>query len=257
MSKKLIAGAGVVASFAIALAPLATFADRATNASDQHTDQLVVNVPATCTFGSYTKEGGNYPGGITHDNYTSTTGQYGATEWDVDGTTTDGHDTGNHNTADAASTGYPSLAADIEITGGTANASKHTVHRTMMAGSTTDTFAQTTMYIVCNNGEGYTVTANAAANLTDGTNNIPVAATYSATASGYNLKSITATGATAKVATVTATGETEIATKTSPSVEAGDTVTVTYGMGIASSQPAGTYAGEVVYKLYKGVTSGN
>ncbi|MBQ1528030.1 hypothetical protein IIZ77_00075 [Candidatus Saccharibacteria bacterium] len=201
MSKKLIAGAGVVASLAVALAPLATFATRAENASDEHTDQLIVTVPATCTFGSYTKGTTPYPGGITHDDYTgtyaATTGQYGATAWDTDATaeTTPWANhpdvESDHNGADVASTGYPSLAADIVITGGTANASKHTVHRTMMAGSTTDTFAQTTMYIVCNKGDGYTVTATPAANLTDSTNNIPLVATYSATQSGYNLKTIT------------------------------------------------------------------
>ena len=41
MSKKIIAGLGVVAGLAVALAPVATFA---MDVSDQHTDQLVLTV---------------------------------------------------------------------------------------------------------------------------------------------------------------------------------------------------------------------
>lgn len=265
MSKKLIAGAGVVASLAVALAPLATFATKAQNASDEHTDKLVVTVPSVCTFGSYAKDAnasptGVYPGGITHDSYTGTAGQNDDTSWDTNATaeTTPwtnhpGVET-NHNSSDVASTGYPSLAADIAITGGTANASYHTVHRTMLAGNATDTFAQTVMYIVCNDGGGYTVTATADANLTDGTNNIPLASTYSATDSGYTLKTIAgSTGVTTSNAAAASYSDTVIATNDSASAVNGDTLTVTYGMGIASNQPASTYVGEVVYKLYKGV----
>lgn len=48
MSKKLIAGAGVVASLAVALAPLATFATQAQTA--QKTDRLSLTLNATCNL---------------------------------------------------------------------------------------------------------------------------------------------------------------------------------------------------------------
>ena len=272
MSKKLIAGAGVVASLAVALAPLATFATRSEDVSDQHNDELVVTVLPSCTFGSAAKtatEGAYFPGGVTHDDHTggyaadADTGRT-ATSWhETDGAAGDeasgsitNSDEGGHLDDDKASTGYGILVGESGTTAANANLSEHTVHRSMLAGTHTATFAQTTMYVVCNNGDGYTVTATAA-DLTNGTETIPVAATIDAThvASGYNgIVSGTAT----RIADITvATTETEIAKNTGVSAEAGDTVIVTYGMGIKTSQKADTYAGQVQYKLYKGVTSGS
>ena len=286
MSKKLIAGAGVVASFAIALAPLATFA---VDVSDQHTDELVLTVLPSCTFGSATKGTAPYPGGITHDDGTSgyaadaATGKT-TTAWNTTGgtaeTTGTNHTVGgtgasagevDHNNADIASTGYGTLAgeggahADIGTEGedgfvaSNLNASSHTVHRSMLAGTTTDTFASTTMWVVCNNRGGYSITATAAP-LTNGTTaeDITVNSTYSAAASGYDLKAITSTSAGTAMtiptaADVTPTTETIIATHATVSAEAGDSLTVVYGLGVAASQKADTYAGTVTYKLYKGV----
>lgn len=270
--KKLIAGAGVVASFAVALAPLATFA---VDASDSHTDELVVTVLPSCTFGSASKDDTPYPSGITHDDSTgnygadATNGEYSATAWNVETGTAEASgsiaesDEGGHNADDVASTGYGILEGEggVTATNNRANASEHTVHRSMLAGTTTNTFASTTMWVVCNNGDGYSITATAAA-LTDGAasgaKTIPVSSSYSAASSGYDLKSITAgtdgmTVVTAQAEDSVPTSETIIATKDGVSAEAGDSLTVVYGMGIASSQEADTYAGKVVYKLYKGV----
>ncbi|MBQ6130357.1 hypothetical protein IJI72_01545 [Candidatus Saccharibacteria bacterium] len=276
MSKKLIAGAGVVASFAVALAPLATFATVAQNASDQHTDELVVTVLPSCTFGSASKDTSPYPSGIEHD---GSTGNYGAnaadssyaaggkisaTAWNTTQTTEASasvadSDEGGHNADDVASTGY-GINGEGGVLAANENASEHTVHRSMLAGTTTDTFAQTTMWVVCNNGDGYTVTATAVA-LEDGAQTspktIPVNGSYSASSSGYTLKTIVAgnNGMTvaSNVEALSTYSNTTIASKAGVSAENGDSLTVTYGMGIASAQEADTYAGKVTYKLYKGV----
>ena len=275
MSKKLIAGAGVVASFAVALAPLATFADTVTP-SDQHTDELVVTVLPSCTFGSASKNTSPYPSGIEHD---GSTGNYGAnaadsnyaangkisaTAWNTTQTaeasaSVADSDEGGHNADDVASTGY-GINGEGGVLAANENASEHTVHRSMLAGTTTDTFAQTTMWVVCNNGGGYSITAQAVA-LTDGAQTSPktiAVQSYSATQSGYLLKAITTADESGAMtigtaADVAPTNETIIATKNSVSKEAGDSLTVTYGMGISSAQEADTYAGKVTYKLYKGV----
>ena len=167
MSKKLIAGAGVVASFAIALAPLATFAESVNGTvSDQHTDKLVLTVLPSCTFGSAHKSTDSYPGGITHDDSAqdkdasgaSASGVYGAngtsageeetrgaTAWTTTETTTgtagatDSVDSGNHNSDVLQSTGYGTLNGEggVNATNGLTNHSKHTVHRSMLAGTST------------------------------------------------------------------------------------------------------------------------
>lgn len=273
MSKKLIAGAGVVASFAIALAPLATFAEDVNGeVSDSHQDKLVLTVLPSCTFGSAKKSGDAYPSGITHNGTTgddaaygddATNGEYTATVWDRTETTTgtagaaDSTDTGSHNGNVLESTGFGTKVGEsgVTATNGRSNASSHTVHRSMLAGTSTANFAQTTMYIVCNNGTGYSVTSTATA-LTNGTaaEDIPVVAAsgYNATTSGYNGIVTAGTGVT-KDANVVQTAETVIAHKAGVTAEAGDSITVEYGMGVASSQKADTYVGTVTYKLYKGV----
>ena len=293
MSKKLIAGAGVVASFAVALAPLATFATVSSDASDQHTDQLVLTVLPSCTFGTAAKSTSPYPSGITHDGSTgnyaadTTNGEHTATAWnngdsehtptasDASGALHSGSgNTTDHNTGDIESTGYGILDGEggVIVESGTEgqegyvagndryNASEHTVHRSMLAGTHTANFAQTTMYIVCNNGDGYTVKATATA-LTNGTETISPAATIDSThaASGYNgvVTTSDSESAPTNLANITSTSEVTIADKNSVTKEAGDSITVTYGMGIKTSQKADTYAGTVTYKLYKGVNSGS
>ena len=284
MSKKLIAGAGVVASFAIALAPLATFADPMP-ASDQHADELVVTVLPSCTFGSAKKATSPYPGGITHDDSTgdydadgsaSAANTRSATAWNsAANTTTDASgalhsatDTTDHLTGDKASTGYGILEGESGLTSTNsstlANSSEHTVHRSMYAGIATPNFAQTTMWVVCNNGDGYSITA-AAAPLTNGTVAEDIAVTTSAIAastaaatSNYNgvVTTNDASEAMTNLANIPAS-EGIIAKKAGVSKEDGDSLTVTYGMSIKTSQKADTYAGKVTYKLYKGVNGAN
>ena len=274
MSKKLIAGLGVVAGLAVAMAPVATFA---VDASDTHTDKLILTVLPSCTFGSAARTEQGAPdyfvSGITHDdsqnNYgdDSTNGEYTATVWTTAETTegtagaTDSTDSGNHNSSVLDSTGYGVLAGEggVTATNGRSNASHHTVHRSMLAGTSTANFATTTLYVVCNNGDGYSVTSTATA-LTNGTENIPVVAAsgYSDTTSGYNgIVSVENSGGMTKAADVVQTAETIIATKSGVSKNDGDSVTIEYGVGVASAQKADTYVGTVTYNLYKGVNGAN
>lgn len=274
-SSRILAAAGAVAGLGLAAAPLNVFATM--DVSDQHTDELVLTVLPSCTFGSATKGTTPYPGGITHDDGTvgyaadADTGKT-ATAWNVTGGTAEttgiNHTVGgtgasagevDHNNADIASTGHGTLVGESGTTASNSNASAHTVHRSMLAGTTTDTFASTTMWVVCNNRGGYSITATAAP-LTNGTaaEDITVNSTFSAAASGYDLKAITSTseGTAMTIGTaadVTPTTETIIATHEGVSDEAGDSLTVVYGLGVAASQKADTYAGTVTYKLYKGL----
>ena len=276
MSKKIIAGLGVVAGLAVALAPVATFA---VDASDTHTDKLILTVLPSCTFGSAARTETGAPdyfvSGITHDDSQSnygtdeTNGAYTATTWTTAETTTgtagatDSTDSGNHNGSVLDSTGYGVLAGEggVTATNGRSNASHHTVHRSMLAGTSTEHFATTTLYVVCNNGDGYSVTSTATA-LSNGTatEDIPVVAAsgYSATTSGYNgIVSVEPSNGMTRAADVVQTAETIIATKAGVSKDDGDSVTIEYGMGIKSSQKADTYVGTVTYNLYKGVNGAN
>ncbi|MBR3232928.1 hypothetical protein IKF74_01440 [Candidatus Saccharibacteria bacterium] len=235
MSKKIIAGAGVVASLAVALAPLATFATPDAHYSDAHTDELVVTINPSCTFGSIAARGG--VDGVSH---TAAEGSI-TTTWNEDGTgATDDDGTG---------TEYDSTQEEY-----TGNHSKHIVTGTMEAGTTESDFARTTLKVVCNSSTGYTINA-AAANLSNGTVAEDIAASSAAlstTASSYKGTLTVPTGAT-KVADIVSSSDGAIATKTTVSAEAGDTYEIVYGVGIAKSQKADTYTGDVVYTLYQGI----
>ncbi|MBQ1528286.1 hypothetical protein IIZ77_01395 [Candidatus Saccharibacteria bacterium] len=124
MSKKLIAGAGVVASLAVALAPLATFA---TGESDIHNDEIVINVLPSCTFGDSTQSGNTLSGGITH-------GSGDAATW----RTGDSNDPNVPNTfpsnytpkTDTESTGAGTVVADLREGESAINESHHTAYYT-------------------------------------------------------------------------------------------------------------------------------
>lgn len=240
MSKKLIAGAGVVASFAIALAPLATFATPATVTSDEHTDQLDITVLPTCSFGSAAAE----IDGFDHNEAT-----------EADGTS---QGTASWSSADTSNKGRILDKA----TGTLADADKGTDTATysIAGGTKEDAFATTTFTVVCNNAEGWTVkaTANALALAGDSATTIPASASYGINASGYAINKVEKTGTVSTFTvptgtTITAPNETVIAQNTAASAEDGDIFTVTYGIGVKASQKAGTYSGTVVYSLYQGV----
>lgn len=243
MSKKLIAGAGVVASFAIALAPLATFAADATWDSDQHTDTLNVTVLPTCAFGAATATPID---GITHN--TNPSAANGPTVGTPDpaiskdannATWVDGND--NH------------LGMTPDAAGQTPNATTDTAYYRIFAGTADASMGTTTLTVVCNQNNGYKIFTQAA-NLSDGAqtpSTIPIVAAgdASATASGYTIAVADDESTGATLAQVT--DATKIATVTSNAASAvdGDSYTYTYGIGVAPTQKAATYTGNVVYTL--------
>ncbi len=253
MSKKLIAGAGVVASFAIALAPLATFATiTRTNESDKHTDTLNITVAPSCSFGTVTAAGA-VTDGITH-----TVGDTDATADYVGPTAawTEATDSGTGRLPDKDSGTY-----------GTNAETNDSFAYGIYAGTKKDAIATTALKIFCNNAGGYTLKA-ATANLVEWDSstdaavtsgkNIPADTSYSATISGYAIASVVA-GDTTNITTVSGkfanTTATEIAHRESESAESGDTITMTYGLGVAPSQKAALYKGDVVYTLFQGFGS--
>ena len=236
MSKRIIAGLGVVAGLAVALAPVSTFAAHG-NEADKHTDRLTVTVTPSCTFGTATTDPATV--GISHNE----TGEGKAT-WN---TATDPAKESNGTGADLAADPYSD-----EYT----NKSLHIATYKTTAGKLSTNFATTNLTVICNNADGYTLGVNANA-LTNGTSteDITLAASPSAANSGYNLaisSTTKATTATVNAATVTASGDTKIASNTDVSLETGDIYTVNYTLGVAASQKAATYTGDVVYTLYQG-----
>ena len=238
MSKKLIAGAGVVASFAIALAPLATFA-LAGYTSDEHTDQLDITVLPTCAFGSAAAS----IDGIGHNTATAATA------------TTQG-------TASWSSSDTTNIGRVLDKEGGTlaaADSATDVATYSIAGGTKEDAFATTTFTVVCNNASGWTVKATAN-NLThtDTTTTITPNASYGVNNSGYAINKVEKTGEVETFTvptgtTITAPSATVIAKNTAASAANGDVFTVTYGIGVSASQKAGTYSGTVVYSLYQGV----
>ena len=246
MSKKLIAGAGVVASFAIALAPLATFAAENNYTSDEHTDHFEITVKPTCAFGHLAVGSGNALVGISHN--TGGTGAYNDTAaWTEDETADVVRNTGRtpDNSTGTEYVETDTAAYDIE------------------AGTMKEGFASTTLTVFCNNSTDapYTLKVAMDANLTDGTNNIPALATYSASVSGYAIDSVSKTAGNGAINTTNFpastkkayTSETIMATSSTGTATTGDIYVVNYGIGVASTQVAGTYEGDVVYTLYQGV----
>ncbi|MBR2587330.1 hypothetical protein IKE71_03095 [Candidatus Saccharibacteria bacterium] len=226
MSKKLIAGAGIVASLAVALAPLATFAADAAYNSDVHTDTLNVNVLPTCAFGAANAT--PVVTGVAHNNASNTplvNGTNSAT-WSVV--------TANDNlgmTPDAAEqTEHPS-----------ADSAAYSIY----AGTADDNMGTTTLKVVCNQPNGYKIKVTAG-ELAQGTDKISPIASPSASTTGYK---ITTAGTADTVAPVISTTATEAVIKNSASAATGDEFTFTYSIGVAAGTKAGTYTGDVVYTL--------
>ena len=243
MSKKLIAGAGVVASLAVALAPLATFASDATWDSDQHTDTLNVTVLPTCAFGAATATPID---GITHNSGPSAAN--GPTVGTPDpaiskdannATWVDGTD--NH------------LGMTPDAAGQTPNATTDTAYYRIFAGTADASMGTTTLTVVCNQNNGYKIFTQAA-NLSERTETIDIKAATgegapSATVTGYAITVADDESTGATLAQVTSTSKIATVTHDAASGADGDSYTYTYGIGVAPTQKAATYTGNVVYTL--------
>ena len=277
MSKKLIAGLGVVAGLAVAMAPVATFATDYVNPRG-HQDKLSVTIETTCAFGYKVGSTEVIPAG-SHTNGTIT-GYNGTIQGDTAATQADTPTSGK-----AAGKGYGAwdnsgafTAYDIPATGDP-TVSTDTAYGIMENNTYNDDFAETTLKIVCNNENGYTLTATATdltkasstAKITTGGHTSSTADSkwsYKLAATdrtdlqegdkGYGqtnaqtLKdastswSTALTGVETQLMTTTGSGSSE---KNGPTASDGDWFTVTYGVGVNSTQAAGTYEGTITYIL--------
>ena len=263
MSKKLIAGAGVVASFAIALAPLATFAADTLTPNAQR-DILNVTIEKVCAFGYDTVTAGSHTDGNNTDykngsNTAPGTADRAASADPVVIAAGGGY--GKWNTATVV--GYDSTVTP------TPTPDTDTAYGVMETNTVNPNFAKTTLKVVCNDTDGYQITAKTidldATGVTGGiltTSNAPAAGTSSwafqiadatDSGSGGTNKGIVATdadtwyggytSATAIISTASASGTDK------STLDTGDIWTMTYGVGISASQAAGTYEGYVDYVL--------
>ena len=236
MSKKLIASLGVVAGLGVALAPIATFATDAEYNSDIHTDKLNVTVLPTCAFGA--ANAATPIAGVTHNAASATPldNSTNAATWTTTGSSPIVADDMLGMTPDAASqTEHPSVhSAAYSIYAGTADANMGT----------------TTLTVVCNQNNGYKIFTQAA-NLSEGTETINVVAAGAATASatGYTIAVADDDTTGATLTQITNTSKTATVAQGSASAATGDHYTYTYGIGIAPSQKAAVYTGDVVYTL--------
>ena len=242
MSKKLIAGAGVVASLAVALAPLATFA---TGEPRTVVDNLNITINGSCEFGH----------DFTDGNIT-----------DIKGVTrTDGTAAWGANTSseDTPKTG------DGTFVNGT---STDTATATMEAGTKAASFATTIMRVYCNKDGGYRVkltatnlereASDAAAITPAGSSTIGAFDVAAATQSIYNITPTLVSGTSAAMENgftsgseatgLNTTANTPFFKNAAATDNAGDVVTVVYGVGLKKTQPAGTYTGSVTYTLTEG-----
>lgn len=256
MSKKLIAGAGVVASMAVALAPLATFA--ATNTPNAQRDILNVTIEEVCAFGYGNIAAGSHTNGTT-TGYTGehTTARPADTEA-VPPVAAAGAGNGLWNTATVV--GY-----DATLQSPTPDTD--TAYGIMEANTVNPDFAKTTLNVVCNDADGYTITAETTDLNASGVANgiASVAAQPAAGTSSWAFQiADTSTGTTNSAEIKTSAGSdgwyggystaTEIigakssgTDKSTP--DTGDIWTMTYGIGISKAQAAATYEGHVDYIL--------
>ena len=239
MSKKLIAGAGVAAAFAVALAPLATFAADAGYNSDIHTDELNVTVLPTCAFGA--ANANPAIAGVAHNDASNTplVNSTNAATWTTTGDSPIVADDGLGMVPDAASqTEHPSY---------------HRATYSIYAGTADDNMGSTTLTVVCNQNNGYKIFTEAH-NLSDGAAtasyiNVVAAGSATASATGYTIAVADDDTTGATLAQVTNTTKIATVTRNAASAATGDHYTYTYGIGVAPSQKVATYTGTVVYTL--------
>ena len=257
MSKKIIAGLGVVAGLAVALAPTASFADSKNSyTSDEHTDAFSIRVKDTCAFGN--DDSTSPVTGVGHN--TGGSGSYDSqATWAAGTPTTD---------APSPATGASNTGRRPDNANGYYNVETDTASYAIEAGTEKAGFATTTLRVYCNNASDakYTLTVTMDNLSETGGAHINANPSYSAAASGYAIDSIVAqgTGDTAAHGTVasafaskwgTASTETPVATSSTGTVATGDEYLVTYGIGVQANQKAATYTGNVLYKLYQGLDS--
>jgi len=288
MSKKLIAGAGVVASFAVALAPLATFAAGSYYPNTQK-DTLNVTIEEICSFGHTYDEGGSNEIEIVPGKHAD-----GAGSGDVDDVPESGIDAGKgygkwldasgsavttisaydvaegyQRTIDSTPTDWPETYTGIDST-----PTPDTAYGVMETNTVNNAFAHTTFAVICNTDAGYQIKTSTPEDLKrsqSDTDPIAFNATYAMTGSttsawNFYVTDVTTTD-TDIYATASAHGGAEtftngknaytaampanniIASATGATAKLGDRIKVTYGVSVDADQGAGTYEGSIVYTL--------
>lgn len=269
MSKKLIAGAGVVASFAVALAPMASFA--LNHMPNAQRDTLNVTLEETCAFGYGSVTPGSHTDGTTAgyknaDN--ATPGATNARAADTEAEPPVAAAGAGYGLWSASSvTGYDGRTATTDTEDDTPDTD--TAYGIMEANTVNPNFAQTVLNVVCNDTAGYKITAQTTdltnSNVTNGI--VSTAATPAAGTSSwaFQIADTTEDPAVTNVNTIkTSAGvngwyggyssATEIISAPTSgtdksTADAGDSWTITYGVGISKAQAAATYEGHVDYIL--------
>ena len=217
MSKinKVIAGLGVCAGLGVALAPFSVFATDSA-AVGTVTDKLQITTQDSITFGLDVDGDGTIEpadGDVAPVTHTD-----GAGSW--------AGGTGTHLTTD-------------------------TLSKSMAAGETSDSFGTTALTVFATKGYNISAVGNSIAP-ESGQTALPMGA-YSASATGWQYKptvtGMNLVGVTADTFTTAPAASTIIASNAGASAAAGDTLTVVYGVGIASNAAGGTYVGSMVYTV--------
>lgn len=125
-----------------------------------------------------------------------------------------------------------------------------TLSKAIVAGNYEASFGSTEFTIICNNKDGWKVTAVADANLTTGSDNLPLlfSAISNASESGYTVTTSTS-DATVSNTGIMASASQIVAQSSTPTVSAGAKFTSSYAVAVADGQAAGTYEGSVTYTL--------
>ena len=265
MSKKLIAGAGVVASFAIALAPLATFATDHLH-PNAHQDKMSVTIEKVCAFGytyadttpvaagSHTNGTQVSPSEGTGTVNTVTAGKnYGI--WKVGSSAQVTTSAGAVSDFQAYDVQHMTSFVDADEDGVYDEGETATYDNGTNTNVLTDTaygivdnniaiqdFAKTKLNVVCNNAKGYTITAESTA-LSDVANvghDIPQTASVAAGTSSWSFKyAAVANGNSETAATVT------------------DVRTLTYGSSTAGTWDTATTAKPIITMAKANAATGN
>lgn len=281
MSKRIIAGAGVVAGLAVALAPVATFATDFLY-PNKHQDRLSVTIEKVCSFGYDYTDGDDVTTGLHTDgdgtNTDKGTGTVHGTAADADKTA--GKNYGKWDVTEGAVSAYDEVLGDEDGTegeqalysayngaygSGTSGAKSTTVvtdtaYGIMENNTANATFAKTKLNIVCNNAKGYTLTAISTDLTSSGLN--PIAQTNSAPTAGTsnwtfkvspvaNGATTPETPATTDDRTITVTGETS--SYSAPWQNAKSGITIVSAAPASAGKTAASFRDGDAYEITYGV----
>ena len=133
-----------------------------------------------------------------------------------------------------------------------------TLSATMLNGTALTDFGKTTLSVYCNNEDGYSIEVTSANALAGATvsNSIPVNDSFSASSTGWSYKLVagasnrgTVEAAHDDTWATSANAAEVIAGYSGATANAGDSYTITYGVGVDETLPADTYTGTITYVL--------